>query len=59
MNEFFRNTLGFWGWLAVGLVPPAIFALYFLKLKRTRGINRDRRKLAAQRERLAGVLYGQ
>ena len=34
MNELFRNTLGPWGWLAVGLVPPAIFALYFLKLKR-------------------------
>ena len=34
MNELFRNTLGPAGWLAVGLVPPAIFALYFLKLKR-------------------------
>ena len=34
MGEFFRNTLGPLGWLAVGLVPPAIFALYFLKLKR-------------------------
>lgn len=34
MNEFFRNTLGPWGWLAIGLVPPAIFALYFLKLRR-------------------------
>lgn len=34
MNELFRNTLGPAGWLAIGLVPPAIFALYFLKLKR-------------------------
>src|SRR5689334_7585896 len=34
MGELFRNTLGPAGWLAVGLVPPAIFALYFLKLKR-------------------------
>src|SRR5690349_23565078 len=34
MNELFRNTLGPAGWVAIGLVPPAIFALYFLKLKR-------------------------
>src|SRR4029077_7997117 len=34
MNDLFRNTLGPLGWTIVGLVPPAIFALYFLKLKR-------------------------
>lgn len=34
MNELFRNTLGPGAWTAVALVPPAIFALYFLKLKR-------------------------
>ncbi len=34
MGELFRNTIGPAGWLAIGLVPPAIFALYFLKLKR-------------------------
>jgi hypothetical protein len=34
VNEFFRNTLGPAGWIAAGLVPPAILALYFLKLKR-------------------------
>ena len=34
MGEFFRNTLGPTAWVAIGLVPPAIFALYFLKLKR-------------------------
>ena len=34
MNELFRNTVGPAGWVAIGLVPPAIFALYFLKLKR-------------------------
>lgn len=34
MGELFRNTIGPAGWVAIGLVPPAIFALYFLKLKR-------------------------
>lgn len=34
MDSLFRNTLGPTGWLILGLVPPAIFALYFLKLKR-------------------------
>ena len=34
MGELFRNTLGPTAWVAIGLVPPAIFALYFLKLKR-------------------------
>ncbi len=34
MGELFRNTLGPLGWTAIALVPPAIFALYFLKLKR-------------------------
>ncbi len=30
----FINSLSMWQWLAIGLVPPAIIALYFLKLKR-------------------------
>ncbi len=34
MNELFRNTLGPLAWTAIAIVPPAIFALYFLKLKR-------------------------
>jgi hypothetical protein len=34
MSEFFRNTLGPAAWALMGLVPLAIFALYFLKLKR-------------------------
>lgn len=34
MGELFRNTLGPAAWVAIGIVPPAIFALYFLKLKR-------------------------
>lgn len=28
------NSLPWWGWLALAAVPPAILALYFLKLKR-------------------------
>jgi hypothetical protein len=34
MNELFRNTLGPAAWTAIALVPPAIFALYFLRLRR-------------------------
>lgn len=34
MDTLFRNSLGTTGWIILGLVPPAIFALYFLKLKR-------------------------
>src|SRR5438270_9511210 len=34
MLEFFRNTLAPWQWALLALVPPAIVALYFLKLKR-------------------------
>jgi len=34
MDTLFRNTLGTPSWLLLGLIPPAIFALYFLKLKR-------------------------
>jgi hypothetical protein len=34
MTEFFRNTLSLWQWAVLALVPPAIIALYFLKLKR-------------------------
>src|SRR5215510_7388589 len=34
MTELFRNTLGPAAWTVIGLVPPAIFALYFLRLKR-------------------------
>lgn len=34
MNELFRNTLSPLQWAAIAAVPPAILALYFLKLKR-------------------------
>lgn len=34
MDSLFRNTLGPLAWTAIGLVPLAILALYFLKLKR-------------------------
>lgn len=34
MFELFRNTLAPWQWAILALVPPAIIALYFLKLKR-------------------------
>lgn len=34
MFEFFRNTLSGWQWALLALVPPAIIALYFLKLRR-------------------------
>ncbi|MCH2596176.1 MAG: BatA and WFA domain-containing protein, partial [Pirellulales bacterium] len=34
MEGLFRNTLGAGGWFVLGLIPPAIFAIYFLKLKR-------------------------
>jgi hypothetical protein len=34
MLDFFRNTLPTWQWALLALVPPAIIALYFLKLKR-------------------------
>ncbi len=34
MFEFFRNTIAPWQWGLLALVPPAIVALYFLKLKR-------------------------
>jgi len=34
MDTLFRNTLGPYGWILLGMIPPAIFALYFLKLKR-------------------------
>src|SRR5688572_22987047 len=34
MTELFRNTLGPVAWGVIALVPPAIFLLYFLKLKR-------------------------
>ncbi len=34
MFEFFRNTLAPWQWALLALVPPAIVALYFLKLRR-------------------------
>jgi len=34
MTEWFRNTLSGWQWALLMLVPPAIIALYFLKLRR-------------------------
>src|SRR6476661_4601754 len=34
MFEFFQNTLAPWQWGLLALVPPAIVALYFLKLRR-------------------------
>jgi len=34
MDSLFRNTLSPTSWILLGLIPPAIFALYFLKLKR-------------------------
>jgi hypothetical protein len=34
MSEFFRNTLTGWQWAILALLPLAIIALYFLKLKR-------------------------
>ncbi|MCI0491725.1 MAG: BatA and WFA domain-containing protein [Planctomycetes bacterium] len=34
MIDLFRNTLPGWQWALLALVPPAIIALYFLKLKR-------------------------
>lgn len=34
MNLELANTLSWWQWVILGLVPPAIVALYFLKLKR-------------------------
>ncbi len=32
--DFFINTLSFWQWGVIALVPPLILALYFLKLRR-------------------------
>ena len=32
--EYFLNTLSLWQWGLLALVPPAIIALYFLKLRR-------------------------
>jgi hypothetical protein len=34
MFDFFQNTLTPWQWGLLALVPPAILALYFLKLRR-------------------------
>ena len=34
MDSLFRNALGPTAWIILGMIPPAIFALYFLKLKR-------------------------
>jgi hypothetical protein len=34
MSELFLNTLAPWQWALLALVPPAIIALYFLKLRR-------------------------
>src|SRR3954453_17601794 len=34
MFDFFQNTLTPWQWGLLALIPPAIVALYFLKLRR-------------------------
>src|SRR2546423_15710310 len=34
MFELFQNTLSTWQWGLLAAVPPAIVALYFLKLRR-------------------------
>jgi hypothetical protein len=34
MFNFFQNTLAPWQWALLAIVPPAILALYFLKLRR-------------------------
>lgn len=34
MGSWFVNTLSWWQWAILAAVPPAIIALYFLKLKR-------------------------
>ena len=34
MDSLFRNSLGPLSWFILGLIPLAVFALYFLKLKR-------------------------
>jgi hypothetical protein len=34
MDTVFHNTLGPTAWIVMGLIPPAILALYFLKLRR-------------------------
>jgi uncharacterized protein YegL len=34
MTDFFTNMLAPWQWAILALVPPAILALYFLKLRR-------------------------
>src|SRR5215471_12070294 len=34
LSEGFRNTLAPWQWAILAAIPPAIVALYFLKLKR-------------------------
>jgi hypothetical protein len=34
MVNFFLNTIPAWQWALLALVPPAIIALYFLKLRR-------------------------
>src|SRR5436190_15933768 len=34
MGDYFINMLTLWQWGLLALVPPAIIALYFLKLKR-------------------------
>ena len=34
MSDIFTSMLSWWQWLLLGLIPPAIVALYFLKLRR-------------------------
>ena len=53
MGDLFRNTLGPSSWILMGLIPPAIFALYFLKLKRQPSGSTEHLSLASRDRRSA------